>query len=221
MQTPKLLIILGLVSFVDSFNTLSSFLKHIANPRVPSSSRLLFGSKKLVGWNLGPNIVNRRTKLHLYNRITPTMLSKTSSSSDASTVLQSIGFGADQISKLLSVSDTGTAADGEVLLKEGSDILAPLDDSRVYLILSGQVTITKGNKFFSSLSVGDFIGERRFLELEVLDSLGKLRSNPIEEIFAIVDADNSGAVSPGIAHKSQKTTPTSARPRPLFTTSRL
>jgi hypothetical protein len=55
----------------------------------------------------------------------------------------------------------------------------------------------KANKYFATVTAGEFLGERRFLELEVLNSLGKLRSNPIEEIFAMVDEDRNGAVSSG------------------------
>jgi hypothetical protein len=131
------------------------------------------------------------------SRASGLMMTQLSPTSEASTVLESLGFNSDQVRNLLSIAQTGTAAVGEIILKEGSDILAPIDESRVFLILNGKVSVSKGNKFFTSVSRGDFLGERRFLELEVLDSLGKLRSNPIEEIFALVDEDKSGGVSPG------------------------
>eukprot|EP00291_Cryptomonas_curvata_P004564 CAMPEP_0172189838 /NCGR_PEP_ID=MMETSP1050-20130122/22760_1 /TAXON_ID=233186 /ORGANISM="Cryptomonas curvata, Strain CCAP979/52" /LENGTH=381 /DNA_ID=CAMNT_0012864605 /DNA_START=249 /DNA_END=1390 /DNA_ORIENTATION=- len=120
-----------------------------------------------------------------------------SSANEAAAVLGNLGFSTDQSETLLSISQLSTASAGDIILKEGSDILAPLDNSRIFLILSGEVTIVKANKFFATVSAGEFLGERRFLELEVLNSLGKLRSNPIEEIFAMVDEDKNGAVSSG------------------------
>jgi hypothetical protein len=118
----------------------------------------------------------------------------------ANRILENFGFSAAQSATLLSISETGEAKDGDIIFKEGSDFLAPVDSSRIYLIISGDVTVSKGNQPFYSATTGDFLGERRFLELEVLDFLGRLRSNPIEEIFAIVDEDKSGAVHSGDSH---------------------
>ena len=129
-------------------------------------------------------------------------------------VLENFGFSAAQSATLLSISQTEEAKDGEIIFKEGSDILAPMDSSRIYLIISGEVTVSKGNQPFYSATTGDFLGERRFLENEVLDFLGKLRSNPIEEIFAIVDEDRSGAVNSG---EPRPSTPTHPLPTHLFT----
>ena len=117
---------------------------------------------------------------------------------DAIRLLKSQGFTDEQTASLLEIAEVGLAAAGApVMLDDGSDALAPLDGTRVFLVTSGEVKVAQGSRPPVALAAGDYLGERRFLELEVLDSLGKLRSDPIQEIFALLDSDGSGTLDTG------------------------